>query len=97
VPIATTPEQRALQASLRDWAKRADTIAVTRARADPAALMTELTALGVFAIPADGTVTDLAAALDFSRELATVRLDGAALENLVPVLTIAERLLGLPR
>jgi hypothetical protein len=23
VPIATTPEQRALQASLRDWAKRA--------------------------------------------------------------------------
>jgi hypothetical protein len=56
VPIATTPEQQALQASLRDWAKRADTIAVTRARADPAALMTELTALGVFAIPADGTV-----------------------------------------
>jgi 3-oxochol-4-en-24-oyl-CoA dehydrogenase len=163
VPIATTPEQQALQASLRDWAKRAGTIAVTRAQADPAPLMTELTALGVFAIPADGTVTDLAAALeqlayaltpgpvlpaalagllagpgaacvaltparsgqtgpllwadgpllaatrddawfvldhdqpgvtvtrltplDFSRELATVRLDGAALENLVPGLT----------
>jgi 3-oxochol-4-en-24-oyl-CoA dehydrogenase len=30
MPIATTQEQRALQASLRDWAKRADPIAVVR-------------------------------------------------------------------
>ena len=63
MPIAMTQEQQALQVSLRDWAKRADTIAVVRAQADPAALMADLTALGVFAIPADGTVTDLAAAL----------------------------------
>src|SRR6266581_3633771 len=61
-----TQEQQALQASLRDWAKRASTIAVARQQ-DPepaAALMNDLTALGVFAIPADGTVTDLAAALE---------------------------------
>jgi len=66
VPIAMTQEQQALQASLRDWAKRASTIAVARQQ-DPepaAALMNDLTALGVFAIPADGTVTDLAAALE---------------------------------
>ena len=31
MPIAMTQEQQALQASLRDWAKRASTIAVTRA------------------------------------------------------------------
>ncbi len=66
MPIAMTQEQQALQASLRDWAKRASTIAVARQQ-DPepaAALMNDLTALGVFAIPADGTVTDLAAALE---------------------------------
>ncbi|MBV9450652.1 MAG: acyl-CoA/acyl-ACP dehydrogenase, partial [Streptosporangiaceae bacterium] len=69
MPIAMTPEQRALQDSLRDWAKRADTIAAARAwqdsaRQDPTALMTDLAALGVFAIPREGTVADLAAALE---------------------------------
>jgi hypothetical protein len=64
VPIATTPEQRALQDSLRDWAKRVDTIAAVRARQDPTALMSDLAALGVFAIPREGTVSDLAAALE---------------------------------
>ena len=46
-----TQEQQALQASLRDWAKQAGTIAVTRARQDVTALMNDLAALGVFAIP----------------------------------------------
>ena len=64
MPIATTPEQRAMQDSLRDWAKRADTIAAVRARQDPTALMGDLAALGVFAIPREGTVSDLAAALE---------------------------------
>ena len=74
MPIAMTQEQRALQASLRDWAKRADTLAVVRSlepgkpphhTAAVAAQLNELAALGVFAIPLDGgTVTDLAAALE---------------------------------
>ena len=63
MPIAMTQEQRALRASLRDWAKRADTLALVRAL-EPgkppdrtvavAAQLTELAALGVFAIPLDG-------------------------------------------
>jgi alkylation response protein AidB-like acyl-CoA dehydrogenase len=64
VPIAMTQEQQALQASLRDWAKRAGTVAVTRARQDVTPLMNDLAAMGVLAIPRDGTVTDLAAALE---------------------------------
>jgi 3-oxochol-4-en-24-oyl-CoA dehydrogenase len=70
VPIAMTQEQQALQASLRDWAKRAAPLALVRAmepgtRTDPTTLLGELGALGVFAIPMDGgTVTDLAAALE---------------------------------
>ena len=74
MPIAATPEQQALQASLRDWAKRANPVAAARAmepgsQTDPAApepitLLGDLDALGVFAIPQDGTVTDLAAALE---------------------------------
>ncbi len=74
MPIAMTQEQRALQASLRDWAKRADTLALVRSlepgkppdhTAAVVAQLNELAALGVFAIPLDGgTVTDLAAALE---------------------------------
>jgi alkylation response protein AidB-like acyl-CoA dehydrogenase len=71
-----TQEQQALQASLRDWAKRAGTIAVTRARGDVTALMNDLAALGVFAIAQDGTVTDLAAALE---ELARALTPGPVL------------------
>ena len=41
-----TQEQQALQASLRDWAKRAGTIAVTRARQDVTALMNDLASIG---------------------------------------------------
>ena len=76
MPIAMTPEQQAVAASLRDWAKRAIPIAVARAMelgarepgaqepAGHSALLDDLTDLGIFAIPQDGTVTDLAAALE---------------------------------
>ena len=64
MPIAMTQEQQALQASLRDWAKRTAPVAVARQGASTA-LLNDLAALGVFAIPLDGgTVTDLAAALE---------------------------------
>ncbi len=86
MPIATTQEQQALQASLRDWAKRADPIAVVR-RGPSTALLAELTALGVFAIPLDGgTVTDLAAALE---QLACVLAPGPVLPT-----ALANLLLG---
>ena len=75
-----TQEQQALQASLRDWAKRTGTIAVTRARQDVTALMNDLAALGVFAIPQDGTVTDLAAALE---ELARALTPGPVLPTVL--------------
>jgi hypothetical protein len=56
VPIAMTQEQHALQASLRDWAKRAEPLALVRAleqatEADSAALLADLDGLGVFANP----------------------------------------------
>ena len=63
MPIAMTQEQQALQSSLRDWAKGAGPLAVVRAmeprdgpRLPPAGptLLTDLAALGVFAIPAEG-------------------------------------------
>jgi len=93
VSIAMTPEQQALQASLRDWAKRADPVTVVRAmepdaRPDPAALLGDLADLGVFAIPQDGTVTDLAAALE---QLACALTPGPVLPAV-----LAARLLGRP-
>ena len=69
MPIAMTQEQQALQASLRDWAKRAGTRALVRAQ-EPGGHteqppLAEIAALGVFAMPQDGgTVTDLAVALE---------------------------------
>ena len=111
MPIAMTQEQQALQASLRDWAKRASTIAVTRAlepgsapeparapaparapepaRAPapaPAGPMNDLAALGVFAIPRDGTVTDLAAALE---QLASALTPGPVLPAVLASLLLA--------
>src|SRR6266571_4065357 len=83
-----TQEQQALQASLRDWAKRASTIAVARQQ-DPepaAALMNDLTALGVFAIPLEGTVTDLAAALE---QLATALTPGPVLPAVLASLLLS--------
>ena len=64
MPIAMTQEQQALQASLRDWAKRTNPIALVRAQ-EAHEIPPGLAPLGVFAIPLDGgTVTDLAAALE---------------------------------
>jgi alkylation response protein AidB-like acyl-CoA dehydrogenase len=77
VPIAITPDQQALQASLRDWAKQAGPLDAVR-RLEPGApapaettYLSDLAALGVFSIAvpeavggAGGTLTDLAAALE---------------------------------
>ena len=88
MPIAMTQEQQALQESLRDWAKRAGPVAVTRAQepAAVAALMQDLAALGVFAIPLDGTVTDLAAALE---QLASALTPGPVLPAVLASLLLA--------
>jgi alkylation response protein AidB-like acyl-CoA dehydrogenase len=79
LPIATTDEQRALQAAIRERAKRADTIGIVRSLEPPAASGTGpgaaerwagLADLGLFAIGlaeeyggAGGSSADLAAAL----------------------------------
>jgi 3-oxochol-4-en-24-oyl-CoA dehydrogenase len=77
VPIATTSDQFALQASLRDWAKQAAPLAAVR-RLEPGApvpaengYLSDLAGLGLFSIAvpeaaggAGGTLTDLAAALE---------------------------------
>src|SRR5438034_48351 len=77
VPIAISDEQLALQASIRDWAKRADTLALVR-RLEPGSAPAEwedcwpaLAGLGVFSIAlpvevggAGGSVADLAAAIE---------------------------------
>jgi len=70
LPIATTPDQVALQASIRDWAKQASPVAAVRRleQAGPDPDLSDLAGLGIFsiAVPAEagGTVTDLAAALE---------------------------------
>jgi hypothetical protein len=86
VPIAMTQEQQALQASLRDWAKHTDPIAVVR-QGPSTALLADLAALGVFAIPLDGgTVTDLAAALE---QLACALTPGPVLPTALASLLLA--------
>jgi alkylation response protein AidB-like acyl-CoA dehydrogenase len=87
VPIATSPEQLALQASIREWAKRTGTLALVRGL-EPGVVESgsptgadhwqALADLGIFSIAlpaaaggADGTVADLAAALEqLTHELA---------------------------
>ena len=77
MPIAITPDQLAVQASIRDWAEQAGPVAaVRRLELDPAGppqntYLSDLADLGIFsiAIPAEaggagGTVADLAAALE---------------------------------
>ena len=76
MPIAITPDQLALQASIRDWAKQAAPLAAVRRLepglpAEPSTYLSDVAGLGVFsiAIPeaaggAGGTLTDLAAALE---------------------------------
>jgi 3-oxochol-4-en-24-oyl-CoA dehydrogenase len=93
MPIAASQEQQALQASLRDWAKRAAPLAAVRA-AEPAgpsapAHLSELAALGLFAIPLDGgTVTDLAAALE---QLACALVPGPVLLTALATLLLARQ------
>jgi 3-oxochol-4-en-24-oyl-CoA dehydrogenase len=93
MPIAMSQEQHALQASLRDWAKRAAPLTAVRA-AEPAgtaapAHLTELAALGVFAIPLEGgTVTDLAAALE---QLACALAPGPVLPTALAALLLARQ------
>jgi len=82
VPIAMTQEQQALQASLRDWAKRTNPIAQIRA-AEPDGIPPGLAPL----IPLDGgTVTDLAAALE---QLACTLAPGPVLPTALASLLLA--------
>jgi 3-oxochol-4-en-24-oyl-CoA dehydrogenase len=128
VPIAATDEQLALQASIRDWAKRADPVALVRSlepgsdaggpgRSSPGRsspgwggpgldepgwggpCWDDLAGLGVFSIAlpaaaggADGTVTDLAAALE---ELTLTLAPGPVLPTLLAGLVLAPHA-GLP-
>jgi alkylation response protein AidB-like acyl-CoA dehydrogenase len=133
VPIAATDEQLALQASIRDWAKRAGPLALVRSlepgpdaggadasgpgRSDPGEggpgwdapgwggpglggpCWPGLAGLGVFSIAlpaaaggADGTVTDLAAALE---ELTLTLAPGPVLPTLLAGLVLAPHA-GLP-
>ena len=95
MPIAISPEQRALQASVREWANQAGTIALVR-RLEPgqaphvvagAGHWEAVAGLGVFSIAlpaavggADGTVADLAAALE---ELTHALVPGPVLPTLL--------------
>ena len=86
MPIAITPDQLALQASIRDWAKQAAPLAAVR-RLEPGATaadqnthLADVASLGVFSIAvpeaaggAGGTLADLAAALE---ELAVALVPG---------------------
>jgi alkylation response protein AidB-like acyl-CoA dehydrogenase len=101
VPIAITEEQRALQAAVRDWAKSVDPIAAVRrlepasgaGAAVPAGCWAGLAELGVFSIAlpaavggADGTVTDLAAALE---QVTAALLPGPVMPTLLAGLLLA--------
>ena len=86
MPIAMTQEQQALQASLRDWAKRTNPIALVRAQGAHE-IPPGLASLGVFAIPLDGgMVTDLAAALE---QLAAALAPGPVLPTALASLLLA--------
>ena len=113
MPIAATDEQLALQASIRDWAKRAGPLAFVRSlepgpdAGSPGCAGPDwagpgwagLAGLGVFSIAlpaaaggADGTVTDLAAALE---ELTLALAPGPVLPTLLAGLVLAPHA-GLP-
>jgi alkylation response protein AidB-like acyl-CoA dehydrogenase len=90
VPIAITPDQLALQASIRDWAKQAGPVAAVR-RLEPGAAsagpVSDLAGLGIFSIAvpeeaggAGGTVTDLAAALE---QLTIALVPGPVMPNVL--------------
>jgi len=101
VPIGLTGEQRALQASVRDWAARAGPLAVVRGleSGEPGAgeaagrCWRDLAGLGIFGIAlpaaaggAGGTVADLAAALE---ELTLALAPGPVLPTLLAGLALA--------
>ena len=99
MPIALTPDQLALQAVIRDWAKQAAPLAGVRRlepgtpAADQNPYLGDLTDLGVFsiAIPeelggAGGTLTDLAAALE---QLAIALVPGPILPTVLALLLSA--------
>jgi alkylation response protein AidB-like acyl-CoA dehydrogenase len=117
VPIAISPEQRALQASIREWANQAGTIALVRrlepgqvprvVTGEPGATVQQgevadwaghweaLAGLGIFSIAlpaavggADGTVADLAAALE---ELTHALVPGPVLPTLLAGLLLRGR------
>ena len=101
--IAITPDQQALQASLRDWAKQAAPLAAVRRMeqddAAPVSSVTGLAALGVFsiAVPEDaggagGTVADLAAALE---QLAVALVPGPVLPTALAAMLAAPQLPAL--
>ena len=101
--IAISPEQRALQASIREWAKQADTLALVRGlepgASPPGELVTEdvwhaAADLGIFSIAlpaaaggAGGTVTDLAAALE---QLTCALVPGPVLPTLLAGLLLRD-------
>ena len=105
MPIAITPDQQALQASLRDWAKQAGPLAAVR-RLEPGApapaettYLNDLAALGVFSIAvpeaaggAGGTLTDLAAALE---QLTVALVPGPVLPTALAGLLAATQLPAL--
>ena len=105
MPIAITPDQQALQASLRDWAKQAAPLAAVR-RLEPGApapaqttYLSDLAALGVFSIAvpeaaggAGGTLTDLAAALE---QLTVALVPGPVLPTALAGLLAATQLPAL--
>jgi 3-oxochol-4-en-24-oyl-CoA dehydrogenase len=127
VPIASTDEQRALQAAVRDWAKRADPIALVRRLepgsgpgthrggpdsgtlspganptyvAEATSCWGGLTELGIFSIAlpsavggADGTVADLAAALE---QVTAALVPGPVMPTLLAGLLLAGSLAGRP-
>ena len=99
MPIAITPDQVALQASIRDWAKQAGPLAAVRrlepgGPAEPEAWTTclsEVAGLGVFsiAVPGEargGALTDLAAALE---QLAVALVPGPVLPTALAGLLLA--------
>jgi len=99
VPIAITPDQLALQASIRDWAKQVGPVAAVRRLAPGNAYLSDLAALGIFAIAlpeeaggAGGTVADLAAALE---QLAVALVPGPVLPTALAGLLAAARLPAL--
>src|SRR5215831_17189642 len=106
VPIAISDEQLALQASIRDWAKRADTLALVR-RLEPGPAPAEwedcwpaLAALGVFSIAlptevggAGGSVADLAAAIE---QLTYVLAPGPVMPTALAGLVLAGPVLADP-